>query len=48
MAKLEKYIKTQLDKGISKARIKAALSQAGYSKENINKAFEELFPHEHS
>ena len=44
MAKLEKYIKKELRKGISKARIKSALFQAGYKKEDINAAFQRFFP----
>jgi len=44
MAKLEKYIKKELRKGISKARIKSALFQAGYKKEDINTAFQRFFP----
>jgi len=44
MAKLDKYIKKELRKGISKARIKSALIQAGYKKEDINHSFQRLFP----
>ena len=44
MAKLDKYIKKELGKGISKARIKSALIQAGYKKEDINHSFQRFFP----
>jgi len=44
MAKLDKYIKKELRKGISKARIKSALIQAGYKKEDINHSFQRFFP----
>ena len=41
---IQVYIKKQLQKGISPGRIKVALSQAGYSKADINDAFKVMFP----